>query len=44
MLIHQTLPKKTDLASLKSDVYVLCIDKLEKIKNDWAVLKTKKTN
>ena len=33
--------KKADLASLKSDVYVLCIDKLEKIQNDRAVLKTK---
>ena len=40
-LIHHILPKKTDLASLKSDVDKLDIDKLKNVQTNLSNLKSK---
>ena len=41
VLIHQVLPKKTDLANLKSDVDKLDTDKLKKVPSNLSNLKSK---
>ena len=40
-MIHQVLPKKTDLANLKSDVDKLDTDKLKKVPSNLSNLKSK---
>ena len=41
MLIHQNLPKKIDLANLKSDLDKLDIDKIKNVPTSLSNLKTK---
>ena len=40
-MIHQNLPKKIDLANLKSDLDKLDIDKLKNVPTNLSNLKTK---